>query len=100
MEKSDRNLLVFICVVGAAGLIIAWWLIASWRPVALDWVEITFSDGLGFKVSAAISFFLTLGVLILFAVVSDGGIFGEVQMLIGSFFTFFIAFTLLIAWIF
>ena len=100
LEPSDRNVLVFLCVIGAAGLITGWWLIASYGPVLLDWIAITFSDGLGFKASAAIGFFLTLAVLALFALVSDGGIFGEAQVLIGSFFGFFIAFTLLVAWIF
>lgn len=100
MEKSDKNLLTFLCAIGAAVLITAWWLIASWGPVWLDWVALTFLDGLGFKASMAISFFLTLAVLTLFALVSDGGIFGEAQVLVGSFFGFLMLFTLLIAWIF
>ena len=100
MEKSDKNLLLFLLAIGATGLMTAWWLIASYGPPLLDWITLTFLDGLGFKVSAAIGFFLAIAVLVLFALVSDGGLFGEAQVLIGSFFGFFIAFTLLIAWIF
>ena len=51
-------------------------------------MALTFLGGLGFKVSVAIDFFLTLALLTLFALVSDGGIFGKVQVLVGSFFGF------------
>ena len=45
MEKSDKNLLL------ATGLMTAWWLIASYGALLLDWIALTFLDGLGFKAS-------------------------------------------------
>ena len=63
---------MFLYAIGAAGLITVWWLIASWGPVWLDWVALTFLDVLGFKASVDIGFFLVLAVLTLFAPVSEG----------------------------
>ena len=43
---------------------------------------------------------LTVAVLVVFAVVAGDSLIGEIQFMIGGFFTFFFMFTVLIAWVF
>ena len=58
------------------------------------------SPGLGLKDSAVISFFVTIVIMIVFAVASGDGLLGELQFILGGFFLFFIIIWLLLAWIF
>ncbi len=100
MDKSDRNLLLFLVFGGAGFIVIVSWIAMDMLPIAIQWVNTTFGEGLSFKYSAAISFVLTTLLMGFLAYISDGGILGEVQYLLGSFFFFFIVITLLVAWIF
>ncbi|BFM19294.1 hypothetical protein [Gilvimarinus japonicus] len=59
-----------------------------------------FSQGLGLKEAAVISFFVTTALLVVFAITSGDGLIGEIQFVLGGFFTFFIIIWLMIAWIF
>ncbi|WP_156629490.1 hypothetical protein [Methylobacterium sp. Leaf85] len=53
------------------------------------------------KSAAVISFFLAIGVLVLFTIVSEGGfVQGELSVVIGSFFTFWLTFFIVIWWLF
>lgn len=58
------------------------------------------SPGLGLKDSAVISFFITIVIMIVFAVASGDGLLGELQFILGGFFLFFIIIWLLLAWVF
>jgi hypothetical protein len=58
------------------------------------------SAGLGLKDSAVVSFFLTLVLVTILAIVSGDGLLGEVQFVVAAFFLFFIVFWFMIAWIF
>lgn len=59
-----------------------------------------FGDGLGLKDAAIIAFFLSVGLLVLFALVTGDGLLGEVQFLLASYIAMFIINWLLIAWVF
>ncbi len=56
--------------------------------------------GLGLKESAIVSFFVSLVLVAILALVSGDGLLGEVQFVLAAFFLFFIVFWLMIAWIF
>ncbi|MBC8020119.1 MAG: hypothetical protein H7X78_02765 [Methyloceanibacter sp.] len=60
-----------------------------------------FSEGLGLKNAALISFGVSFAVILVMAVVSGGdAIFGELPFTILGFLIFFVIFWLMIAWIF
>lgn len=60
-----------------------------------------FSDGLGLKDAALISFGVSFAAILVMAVVSGGdAIFGELPFTIVGFLIFFVVFWLMIAWIF
>ncbi len=100
MEKEDKNaLLLLIFAFVGCGLMI-YWIGSEYGSLAINWIDTTFNTGLGFKPAVAIAFILTIVVMVLLAIVSDGGILGEIQYILGSFFIFFVVFTFLIAWIF
>ena len=69
-------------------------------PMLSEIVTVHLSPGLGLKDSAIISFFVTVVIMIVFAVSSGDGLLGEIQFILGGFFLFFIIIWLLIAWIF
>jgi len=59
-----------------------------------------FDDGIGLKTAALWGFGVTVALMVLFAVVAGDGLIGEIQFMLGAFFTFFAVITLLIAWVF
>lgn len=100
MEKQDKNALLFLIFTVLGFIAMVYWLGSEYGGFAVDWFNQTFNSGLGFKPAVAIAFILTVVVMVVLAMVSDGGILGEVQYLLGSFFFFFIVFAFLLAWIF
>ena len=58
------------------------------------------SAGLGLKESAVVSFFVSLVLVTVIAIVSGDGLLGEVQFVLAAFLLFFFVFWFLIAWIF
>ncbi len=58
------------------------------------------SEGLDLKDSAVVSFFVSLVLVTVLAMVSGDGLIGEVQFVVVGFLLFFIVFWLMIAWIF
>ena len=69
-------------------------------PEIIGIVSTHLAPGLGLRDSAVISFFITVVLMIVFAVVSGDGLLGEIQFIIAGFFLFFVTFWLMIAWIF
>ena len=59
-----------------------------------------FGDGIGLKDAAILSFFVTTGLFVVLAVVAGDGLLGELQYLLGAYFSFYVIFWLLLAWIF
>jgi hypothetical protein len=58
------------------------------------------APGVGLRAAALIAFFVTLGVLVVMALVAGEGLVGEIQFMIVGFAGFFVVLWLLIAWIF
>lgn len=58
------------------------------------------APGVGLRTAAIISFFVTLGVVLLMAIVAGEGVIGEIQFMLLGFAGFFVVFWLLVAWIF
>jgi hypothetical protein len=59
-----------------------------------------FAPGLGFTDSAVISFFVTIVIMIIFAISAGDELLGEIQFILGGFFLFFVIIWLLVAWFF
>ena len=69
-------------------------------PSFLEILSTSTSAGLGLKDSAVVSFFVSLVLVTVLAMVSGDGLLGEVQLVVVGFLLFFIVFWLMIAWIF
>jgi len=69
-------------------------------PSFIQIMSIGTEAGLGLKDSAVVSFFVSLVLVAILALVSGDGLLGEVQFVLAAFFLFFIVFWLMIAWIF
>ena len=69
-------------------------------PQFLEILSTSTATGLGLKDSAVVSFFVSLVLVTILAMVSGDGLLGEVQFVLAAFFLFFIVFWLMIAWIF
>ena len=69
-------------------------------PSFLEILSTGTSTGLGLKDSAVVSFFVSLVLVTILAIVSGDGLLGEVQFVLAAFLIFFFVFWFLIAWIF
>ena len=95
-DKSDRKLTLYMFAVIFVFIILVAFLLFLFSPNILH----IFEPGLGLKSAAIVSFFVTIITFVIFAVTAGDGLLGEIQYMIGGFFTFFIIFWLMIAWIF
>jgi hypothetical protein len=84
--------LILLVAIGAAGLYYVTTMMGEADP---------FSEGLGLKNAALISFAVSFVAILVMTVVSGGdAIFGELPFTIIGFLLFFVVFWLMIAWIF
>lgn len=99
-RKEARQLML---AVGAAVILLAL-LLGGALYLLTDWFTgpgNPFSDGLGLKDAALISFGVSLAVILVMTIVSGGdAIFGELPFTIIGFLLFFVIFWLMTAWIF
>jgi hypothetical protein len=95
-KKDSRALAIALLalVLVLAGAVI------MMMPVLSEIVDVHLSPGLGLKDSAIVAFFVTIVVLIVFAIAAGDGLIGELQFMIPGFFSFFLILWLMIAWIF
>lgn len=96
-DKRDSRtiavvLVALVLLLGVAALLML--------PMLSDITATHMSPGLGLKDSAVIAFFTTIAVMIVFALAAGDGLLGEIQFMLGAFFSFFVIIWLLIAWIF
>ena len=94
-HESRKTAVALISLVLLLGIAIVLML-----PMLSEIAATHFSPGLGLKDSALISFFITVAIMIVFALSSGDGLLGEIQFVLGGFFSFFIVIWLLTAWIF
>jgi hypothetical protein len=95
-KKQTLTITVLLGVVVIAIIVAAALLIPELARISND----IFGEGLGLKDAAIIAFFLSVGLLVLFALVAGDGLLGEVQFLLASYVGMFVINWLLIAWIF
>ncbi|MDO3383191.1 hypothetical protein [Gilvimarinus algae] len=95
-KRQARSTLIAIVVV----LVLAIAATVFMLPLLGEMTDGVFSEGLGLKDAAVIAFFVTVALLVVFAITSGDGLIGEIQFVLGGFFSFFLVIWLMIAWIF
>jgi hypothetical protein len=99
-DSKDKRESRTIAIALLALLIIVGVIVMLMLPELSEMARVHLSPGLGIKDSATISFFVSVVLLILFAIFSGDGLVGEIQFMIPGFFLFFVLNWLLIAWVF
>lgn len=99
-DRKDKNEARKVAVLLIALVVILLLAAGLLFPAVTEIAAVHLSPGLGLKDSAVIAFFVTIVVMIVFAIAAGDGFIGEIQFMIGSFFLFFVIFWLMIAWIF
>jgi len=97
-DSGRRDIRLLVVLVGLALVVLLG--LAILGVSVLGEVGAAFDDGIGLKTAAIWGFGLTVALMVLFAVVAGDGLFGEIQYMLGAFFTFFAVITLLVAWVF
>jgi len=96
--SSNKLIYTIISVIGL--IVVAFFIYYIVMPVSAEFITTYISPGVGFKSASVISFFVSIAMIVLFALAGGDGLIGEVQYMFGAFFTIFFTFWLLIAWIF
>jgi len=96
-DKDESRKIAIALIVLVSVFVVA---SAFMLPVVTEIATVHLSPGLGIKDSAVISFFISIVVMIVFAVASGDGLLGEIQFILGGFFLFFVIIWFLIAWVF
>lgn len=96
-DKNESRKIALALIVLVAVLVFATVLML---PFLTEIATVYLSPGLGIKDAALISFFISIVIMIVFAIASGDGLLGEIQFIIAGFFLFFVIIWLLIAWIF
>ena len=100
IDEKDKNETRKISIAIVSLVLVLGLAIFLMAPIVAEMVSVHFAPGLGFRDSAVISFFVTIVIMIVFAITSGDGILGEIQFILGGFFLFFVIIWLLVAWIF
>ncbi|MCK7578389.1 MAG: hypothetical protein MZV65_23380 [Chromatiales bacterium] len=95
-NRGDLKLLAVVVLI--AVLLLA--LLAGFLLPAATPIVGTLNEGLGIRESVPWGFGLTVALITFFALVAGDGLLGELQFMLGAFFSFFFVLTLLIAWVF
>lgn len=99
-DSSDKRqarsvllaILLLLLLLGAAALLML--------PQLAHIVDTSLAPGLGLKDAAVISFFITVALMLVFAVAAGDGFIGEIQFMLAGFASFFVVIWLMLAWIF
>ena len=81
-RKITIGIVSLVLVLGLAIFLMA--------PIVAELVNVHFAPGLGFRDSAIISFFVTIVIMIVFAISAGDGLLGKIQFILGGFFLFFV----------
>jgi len=84
-------LVLLVLLVGAAVLLL---------PQLAEISRVSLEPGLGLKDAAVISFFVTIALMVVFAIAAGDGFIGEIQFMLAGFASFFVIIWLMLAWIF
>jgi hypothetical protein len=99
MGTGNRGDLKLAAVVMLIAFLVLALLAVFLLPAATPIVG-TLNEGLGIRESVPWGFGLTVALMAFFALVAGDGLIGELQFMLGAFFSFFLILTLLIAWVF
>ena len=95
-NRGDLKLLAVVVLIAVLALVLlAMFLLPAATPIVG-----TLNPGLGIRESVPWGFGLTVALIAFFALVAGDGLIGELQFMLGAFFSFFLILTLLIAWVF
>lgn len=97
-NRGDLKLLAVVVLIAVLVLVLV--LLAVFLLPATTPIFSTLNEGLGIKESVPWGFGLTVALIAFFALVAGDGLLGELQFMLGAFFSFFLILTLLIAWVF
>lgn len=100
LDEKDRYESRKILVAMSVLLVVALVALALMMPLVSEFSAVYLEPGLGLKSAAVIAFFVTVILMIVFAVSSGDGLLGELQFMLVGFFAFFLLLWLSIAWIF
>lgn len=96
-EKNESRRIATVLVSLIAVLFIgAMFLLPGVSDIAAEY----FAPGVGLRTAAIIAFFVSVALIIVFALASGDGLLGEIQFVIPGFLVFFVILWLMIAWIF
>ncbi len=99
MSDPDRSdLKILLILLAAAGVVVVLALTLG-APLIAE-ARAAIEPGIGLKTAALWGFGVTVVLLIVFALVAGDSLLGELQYMLGAFFSFFAVITLLIAWVF
>ncbi|MCP8688121.1 hypothetical protein [Marinobacterium sedimentorum] len=84
-------LVLLVLLLGAAVLLL---------PQLAEISRVSLEPGLGLKDAAVISFFVTIALMVVFAIAAGDGFIGEIQFMLAGFASFFVVIWLMLAWIF
>ncbi len=96
-DKKEARTVAIVLIVLLVALAIAAMLAV---PLLSEFSATHLEPGLGLKDAAIIAFIVTIVVMVVFAIAAGDGFIGEIQFMLGGFFSFFVVLWLLIAWIF
>ena len=99
-DNKDKNESRKIAIALISLVLVLFIATALMLPALTEIATTHLSPGLGIKDSAVISFFITVVLMIVFAISSGDGLLGEIQFILGAFFLFFVIIWLLMAWVF
>ncbi|MDF1874502.1 hypothetical protein JHD48_02000 [Sulfurimonas sp. SAG-AH-194-I05] len=100
MTNQNSTSIVIKLLYGVAGVATLAFIYTLVIPYTIEFVDVYFEEGVGLKTAAVISFFVSIGTVVLFAMVGGDGLLGEVQYMFAAFFSFWFVIWLLVAWIF
>lgn len=84
-------IVLLVLLLGAALLLL---------PQLAEISRVSLEPGLGLKDAAVISFFVTVALMVVFAIAAGDGFIGEIQFMLAGFASFFVVIWLMLAWIF
>jgi hypothetical protein len=99
-DRQDRDESRKIAIVLVSLVLILGGALLLMLPALSDIISVHLAPGMGLKDAAIVSFFVTVVIMIVFAITAGEGLLGEIQFILAAFFLFFVILWLLIAWIF
>lgn len=99
-DREDKNESRKIAIALIGILLVAGIALLLLMPELFTIIARGVAPGLGLRDAAIIAFFITLVLIVIFAIASGDGLLGEVQFILPGFLIFFLIIWLMSAWVF